>query len=157
MNTSPDTKPTAAGEQGESAVDMIDNIHACLHAAAAVASLLDLAFEVKEVNSRNGTLHPQAEEISEPSALIATRAIRAIEILLEGVKEDADQLFERARHAPQAEAKAQQDPHIAQCAEMQDLLRQAKGLPESEDEEVDALMDGAGDLEEKVIKTPTLH
>lgn len=46
------------------------------------------------------------------------------------------------------------DPHIAWYAEMQDLRRQAGELPESsEDEESDALLDKADDLEEKIIKT----
>jgi hypothetical protein len=73
--------------------------------------------------------------------------------------EAAMRSFESAavgKHAGQASGHtAGQDPHVAWYTEMQDLRRKEEEIPErSADEESDALLDKADDLEEKIIKTP---
>jgi hypothetical protein len=103
MNTAPETKTATAEDQGVSPITLIDEIHARITAVGAVASLLEFVGDIREANNRNAVLAPKLEEIPEPSADVIGGAVRAIDFLLEGLREGADQLCELARCARQAE------------------------------------------------------
>jgi len=97
MNTAPETKPTAAEEQGESALGLIDGIHERAKAVGAIAFLVEFCARATEAKAE------ELESVDLPSGQVLGRAVWGIDALLEDIERYADQLFEMAKRAPKAE------------------------------------------------------